>query len=91
MPRHLPSAWTAQKRASHHEQHGQDVARKDAELKANEEAELRAKEALISRVKDFQKRGPAQKGLWYAFCGSDRDPARHAAGDLGEFVAIVDA
>lgn len=44
------------------------------------------KDALVQRIKDFQKAVPDSREMWYAFCGSTRDPARHSTEKLLEFV-----
>lgn len=41
---------------------------------------------LVAKVKQFQKLGQQQKEAWWAFCGEVKDPARHTAAELQEFV-----
>ena len=43
------------------------------------------KDALIERVKGFQRMGGEQKAFWYTFCGSMRDPSRHTVNSLRQF------
>eukprot|EP00931_Biecheleriopsis_adriatica_P110207 TRINITY_DN84470_c0_g1_i1.p1 TRINITY_DN84470_c0_g1~~TRINITY_DN84470_c0_g1_i1.p1 ORF type:complete len:188 (+),score=35.74 TRINITY_DN84470_c0_g1_i1:71-565(+) len=45
-----------------------------------------AKLPLINRIKTYQKASPAQKEIWYAFCGEVKDPARHEVQKLQEFI-----
>mmetsp|Transcript_14072 Transcript_14072/g.40548 ORF Transcript_14072/g.40548 Transcript_14072/m.40548 type:complete len:273 (-) Transcript_14072:107-925(-) len=51
-----------------------------------------AKQALVDRIKAFQRSDPSLKEAWWAYCdemlGGVRDPARHSADDL---LAFVDA
>mmetsp|Transcript_57196 Transcript_57196/g.159190 ORF Transcript_57196/g.159190 Transcript_57196/m.159190 type:complete len:189 (-) Transcript_57196:180-746(-) len=47
-----------------------------------------AKMSLVNRVKSFQKQGEAEKEAWYEFCGVNRDPARHDASRLQEFLNL---
>eukprot|EP00931_Biecheleriopsis_adriatica_P028506 TRINITY_DN1698_c0_g1_i3.p1 TRINITY_DN1698_c0_g1~~TRINITY_DN1698_c0_g1_i3.p1 ORF type:complete len:231 (+),score=50.53 TRINITY_DN1698_c0_g1_i3:114-806(+) len=46
---------------------------------------------LISKIKDFQRSGEEQKQAWWTFCdsqgGGNRDPARHEAHVLQNFLA----
>lgn len=44
------------------------------------------KDSLISRIKAYQKAGDENKETWYSFCGINRDPSRHEAHRLQEFV-----
>mmetsp|Transcript_89418 Transcript_89418/g.227417 ORF Transcript_89418/g.227417 Transcript_89418/m.227417 type:complete len:196 (+) Transcript_89418:3-590(+) len=46
------------------------------------------KEPLVHRIKAFQKGGPEQKEVWQAFCGATKDPARHDAAKLREFITM---
>jgi len=43
------------------------------------------KEALVRRVKDYQRKGKAEGEVWYEWCGSKRDPNRHTSDRLKEF------
>merc|ERR1712039_675133 len=43
------------------------------------------KEALVKRVKNFQRKGRAEVDLWHDWCGSKRDPNRHTIEKLKEF------
>lgn len=45
----------------------------------------REKDALIARVKAFQRMGNEQKEAWHVFCGPTRDPARHTSENLQTF------
>eukprot|EP00401_Gymnodinium_catenatum_P064669 CAMPEP_0117485710 /NCGR_PEP_ID=MMETSP0784-20121206/15104_1 /TAXON_ID=39447 /ORGANISM="" /LENGTH=657 /DNA_ID=CAMNT_0005280303 /DNA_START=32 /DNA_END=2005 /DNA_ORIENTATION=- len=44
------------------------------------------KAQLVQRVKNFQKLGEAERQMWYNHCGHTRDPARHDAAELQEFL-----
>jgi len=44
------------------------------------------KDTLVNRIKAYQRSGEAQREAWYGYCGSKRDPARHEAAELQEFV-----
>jgi hypothetical protein len=44
------------------------------------------KDTLIQRIKAYQKGGDEHKETWYKFCGVNRDPSRHDAHKLQEFV-----
>eukprot|EP00401_Gymnodinium_catenatum_P066942 CAMPEP_0117523472 /NCGR_PEP_ID=MMETSP0784-20121206/34745_1 /TAXON_ID=39447 /ORGANISM="" /LENGTH=355 /DNA_ID=CAMNT_0005319585 /DNA_START=49 /DNA_END=1116 /DNA_ORIENTATION=- len=46
---------------------------------------------LVQRIKNYQKRGAAEKANWYSLCGKDLDPARHDVEKLQEFVQILGA
>jgi len=41
---------------------------------------------LIQRIKNYQKRGDAERQHWYSVCGRNRDPARHDVAKLQEFI-----
>jgi len=43
------------------------------------------KDALVAKIKTFQRNGPEQKDAWYSFCGNKRDPARHETASLQDF------
>lgn len=45
------------------------------------------KDSLVRRVKNYQRKGKSEVELWYAWCGSKRDPSRHTTDRLREFVA----
>jgi hypothetical protein len=47
-----------------------------------------ARQALVQRVKAYQKQSPDQRDIWYGFCGATRDPARHPAEKLQEFINV---
>ncbi|CAE7609287.1 unnamed protein product [Symbiodinium sp. CCMP2456] len=47
------------------------------------------KAALVDRIKSFQKSGQEKNETWYAFCGEVKDPARHDAEKLKEFIAVA--
>lgn len=44
------------------------------------------KEQLVARVKAFQRHSKEQSDCWAMFCGHTRDPARHEAAKLEEFI-----
>merc|ERR1719162_365133 len=48
------------------------------------------KDALVNRIKGFQRMGPEQKDLWHrysdAYLGGKRDPGKHDTATLQEFV-----
>merc|ERR1719215_1514332 len=46
------------------------------------------KEAVIARVKNFQKLSRDNAALWLAFCGRTRDPTRHEVSKLHEFCQL---
>uniref|UniRef100_A0A7S4SJ12 RanBP2-type domain-containing protein n=1 Tax=Alexandrium monilatum TaxID=311494 RepID=A0A7S4SJ12_9DINO len=52
-------------------------------------------EALVQRVKDWQRRGDGHKQAWYSFCrknGSDKyDPGRHDAETLRKFLDGIES
>lgn len=50
-----------------------------------------AKEALVVRVKAFQKASKDHSELWRQFCGQHFDPARHPSEKLQEFLAMYAA
>jgi len=46
---------------------------------------------LVNKVKSFQRTGPDAKQAWWTFCderGGTKDPARHDAETLQEFIAL---
>lgn len=45
------------------------------------------KDALVRRVKTYQKMGEQQKDAWTNACGGTKDPARHEIPSLEQFVA----
>merc|ERR1712151_1176954 len=44
------------------------------------------KQALVDRIKNFQRQGTQNKEAWYAFCGEMKDPSRHDVQFLKDFV-----
>lgn len=47
------------------------------------------KDALVDRVKNFQRSGKENAECWSSFCGKHRDPSRHEAAKLQEFCTLV--
>jgi hypothetical protein len=47
-----------------------------------------AKEALVVKIKSWQRGNIDAKEAWYNFCGHKRDPARHELVKLQEFCAL---
>merc|ERR1712217_15199 len=45
------------------------------------------KDAAVKRIKNFQRKGRAEVDAWHEWCGTKRDPARHSADKLKEFIA----
>merc|ERR1712060_747101 len=43
------------------------------------------KQALVDRIKNFQRQGPQNKEAWYSCCGEMKDPSRHTVQFLKEF------
>lgn len=48
------------------------------------------KQALVDRIKAFQKAGSENSEVWGSFCGGTRDPNRHEISKLQEFCAMYD-
>jgi len=47
-----------------------------------------ATEALVLRVKNFQRIAQENRDAWHAWCGMTKDPARHPAEKLMEFIIM---
>jgi hypothetical protein len=45
-------------------------------------------DSLVQRIKQYQKGSTEQRDAWYSFCGGTRDPARHSADKLQEFISL---
>lgn len=46
------------------------------------------KASLVARIKQYQRVDKSQLEAWYGFCGEIRDPGRHTAEELEEFVRV---
>lgn len=48
------------------------------------------KAQMVQRIKSFQKASVEQKEIWYSFCGTVKDPARHPVAFLEDFIQKYD-